>query len=576
MKYNRINYVRCLIRLALIILISEFLIMILFSFFDIEKNLSSVSSALLDGTCLLLLSSYPVYVWIFRPLVEFFLHRQRELEMLSEALQGAGDSVLITNPDGDIIYVNSSFSHVTGYSRDEVIGKNPNILSSGKQSRQFYETMWKSIREQGAWKGELWNKRKNGELYPESLDIRAIHYESGEIKFFVGIFSDLTEKKAIEHALLQSQKLEAVGTLVGGVAHNFNNLLAAITGKAYLAEHSKSPEKTKRLNRDIQNLSHESAQLIRQLLTFARETEHEKQHFPIVPLLQEAIKTASIGIPETVTLTTDIASGNWTVYGDAVNIKQSIINIINNARDAVATTQQKNITINMRMVERKACSHAQQCETLCSHAVQIEIIDSGEGINTADIDRIFEPFFTTKSPDLGTGLGLSTALGTIQDHGGSLIVESQFSKGTKFLICLPADQHAIPEHADAGKVMNSSMDKTILVVDDDEHVRSTTAQILRSLGYKAICAVNGQDALEQFSGHEGRIDLLITDMVMPVMDGAELAFKLREHNKQLPVILMTGYDPSKSDELLSSQGMVVISKPFETAALSQRVFEQLQ
>jgi len=484
--------------------------------------------------------------------------------------------VLITNPDGEIIYVNSSFSHVTGYSRDEVIGKNPRILSSGKQNRLFYENMWKSIREKGAWKGEMWNKRKNGELYPESLDIRAIHHASGGIKFFVGIFSDLTEKKAIEHALLQSQKLEAVGTLVGGVAHNFNNLLAAITGKAYLAEHSKSPEKTKRLNRDIQNLSHESAQLIRQLLTFARETEHEKQHFPVVPLLKEAIKTASIGIPETVTLTTDIANGNWTVYGDAVNIKQSIINIINNARDAVATTKQKNITINMRMVERQACTHAQQCDALCAHAVQIEIIDSGEGINSADIDRIFEPFFTTKPPDLGTGLGLSTALGTIQDHGGSLIVESQFSKGTRFLICLPADQHAVSDQTDTGSVVNSTANKTILVADDDENVRSTTAQILRSLGYNTICAINGQDALEKFSDHEGQVDLLITDMVMPVMDGAELALKLREHNWQLPVIMMTGYDPSNSDELLSSQGMVVISKPFDTVALSQCVFEQLQ
>ncbi|GAV21470.1 blue-light-activated protein [Mariprofundus micogutta] len=547
--------------------------MLLFSYFDLEDKVSNISSALLDGMLILLLSAFPVYRWVYSPIVQFFKSKQRETDMLAEALQDAGDSVVITNPDGDIIYVNDSFTVVTGYAREEIMGKNPNILSSGKHDKAFYKRMWRSIVNDGFWKGELWNKRKNGELYPEALDIRAVRNDDGLVKFYVGVFSDLTEKKEIESALLQSQKLEAVGTLVGGVAHNFNNLLAAISGKAYLAERSKSVEKTKANLRDIQTLAFDSAELVRQLLTFARETEHDEQHIPIATMLKEAVKTAQIGIPENVTVKLTIPENNGVVFGDPVHLKQAIINIINNARDAVALSDTKEIKIKLQQLNRSNCEYSHKCENCLEEVFQIIIADTGIGISSGEIARIYEPFFTTKEPGKGTGLGLSTALGTIQDHGGKISVDSQFSKGTTFMICLPIDTSEQVDEVETREVIQAVTNSSVLVVDDEEHVRKVTAELLQELGYQVTEAIDGQDALEKYFEANGEFDLIVSDIVMPKMDGADLALKVREHNTLMPMLFITGYDSSSgsADNILENQNTIVLSKPCSPVELSQNV-----
>jgi len=526
---------------------------------------------------ILLLSAYPVYRWVYSPIVQFFISKQRETDMLAEALQDAGDSVVITNPKGDIIYVNESFTQVTGFTREEVFGENPRILSSGKHDKAFYNRMWSSILDKGYWKGELWNKRKNGDLYPEALDIRAVRNGDGLVKFYVGVFSDLTEKKEIESALLQSQKLEAVGTLVGGVAHNFNNLLAAISGKAYLAERSKSKEKTKANLRDIQALTFDSAELVRQLLTFARETEHDEQHIPIATMLKEAVKTAQIGIPENVTVKMIVQDNNGVVFGDPVHLKQAIINMINNAKDAVALSETKEIVIKLQQLSRSECVSSLKCESCPEDVFQIIISDTGIGIGSSEIDRIFEPFFSTKEPGKGTGLGLSTALGTIKDHGGKITVDSQFSKGTTFMICLPVDTSELVDEGDTKEVITATTNSSILVVDDEEHVREVTAELLQELGYKVTVAIDGQDALDKYFENHGQFDLIVSDIVMPNMDGADMALRIREHNTLMPVLFITGYDSSQSvDTILENQNTIVLNKPCSPVELSNNVAQLLE
>ena len=551
--------------------------MLMFSHFGLECKVSNTSSALLDGMLILLLSAYPVYRWVYSPIVQFFISKQRETDMLAEALQDAGDSVVITNPKGDIIYVNESFTQVTGFTREEVFGENPRILSSGKHDKAFYNRMWSSILDKGYWKGELWNKRKNGDLYPEALDIRAVRNGDGLVKFYVGVFSDLTEKKEIESALLQSQKLEAVGTLVGGVAHNFNNLLAAISGKAYLAERSKSKEKTKANLRDIQALTFDSAELVRQLLTFARETEHDEQHIPIATMLKEAVKTAQIGIPENVTVKMIVQDNNGVVFGDPVHLKQAIINMINNAKDAVALSETKEIVIKLQQLSRSECVSSLKCESCPEDVFQIIISDTGIGIGSSEIDRIFEPFFSTKEPGKGTGLGLSTALGTIKDHGGKITVDSQFSKGTTFMICLPVDTSELVDEGDTKEVITATTNSSILVVDDEEHVREVTAELLQELGYKVTVAIDGQDALDKYFENHGQFDLIVSDIVMPNMDGADMALRIREHNTLMPVLFITGYDSSQSvDTILENQNTIVLNKPCSPVELSNNVAQLLE
>jgi len=579
---NKTNYfyLRCVARLTLIIVTAEVLAMLLFDQIEATRNLSPLSMAFLDGLVLILFSIYPLYLWVYTPIVEHFKKNQQKIEMLAEALQGAGESVVITNPHGEIIYVNQAFTDITGYTFEEVEGKNPNMLQSGKQDRDFYERMWSAISSRGQWKGELWNRRKDGELYPEALDIRAIHDEQGKLKFLVGVFSDLSEQKRVENALIQSQKLEAVGTLVGGVAHNFNNLLAAISGKAYLG-HKKAKQLDEnasftRYLEEIQNLTFEAANLVKQLLTFSRESQHDKQDLALSILVKDAIKTARIGIPESINIKVDLSDEPMLVHADPVHLKQAIINLMNNARDALEHTQQKQISVSLsRMTVDSDSTLDDICHIHCKNIAKLEIEDTGSGINSAYLDKVFEPFFTTKESDRGTGLGLSTAHGIIMSHNGSINVKSTFSKGSTFNICLPLlDQPDLPiDKSVVTQDIEVQHTGTVLLADDSYAVRNTMASLLESFGHRVIQAENGIEALEKFKVHHDAISVVVTDIVMPEKDGIDSVLEMRKEYPELPVIFMTGYDDPKdsAQDILQNETTILLNKPFRSSELGKAV-----
>ncbi len=567
-------YGHCVLRLTAIILIAEITIMMVFEKTGLLGVFSPFVEALLDGFLLILLSIFPLYRFVYLPILQRFKKDQQKIEMLAEALQGAGESVIITRPDGEIVYVNQAFSDVTGYSYDEAIGNNPNLLQSGKQDPQFYRRMWASIKSKGQWKGELWNKRKNGELYPEALDVRSIPDELGNPKFLVGVFSDLTEQKRIESALLQTQKLEAIGTLVGGVAHNFNNLLAAVSGKAYVAQvksqkHGVPAAVMKDLD-DIQTLSFDASHLVKQLLAYARESQHDKEHVMFASLVADAVATAQIGVPEDVELKLDISSEPMMVFADEVHIKQAIINLINNARDAVRECESKVIDIRLYPSSPESCDDHGVCHVHCNNIGCLEIRDTGTGINSSDLDKVFEPFFTTKEVDKGTGLGLSTAHGIIGSHNGSIQVSSTFSKGSTFKVCLPLTQSSVEESRSAANITNANQTGTILLADDAVEVLQTLASVLESFGHTVIQASDGIDALEKFHAHEHEISLVIIDIVMPRMDGVDSVLEMRKINSELPAIFITGYDApkEKTSKIVDDETSMLINKPFKSSDLS--------
>ena len=571
-------YFHCVTRLTAIILIAEVIAIMIFSITDLEDSLPPLGQALLDGVMLIIFSVYPLYRFVYQPILRRFRKDQQQIEMLAEALQGAGESVIITRPDGEIIYVNQAFADVTGYSQEEAIGNNPNMLQSGKQDRHFYERMWASIKSKGQWKGELWNRRKDGELYPEALDVRSIPDEEGNTKFLVGVFSDLTEQKRVENALLQTQKLEAVGTLVGGVAHNFNNLLAAISGKAYVAQvkanKASAPDAVIDNLDDIQTLSFDASHLVKQLLAFARESQHDKEKVTLAALVRDAVTTAQIGIPEDVQVKLDLSSEPMTIWADQTHIKQAIINLINNARDAVKDSSVKAIHVRLHPSSPEACSDLKSCNMHCNSIACLEIQDTGTGINSTDLDKVFEPFFTTKEVGQGTGLGLSTAHGIITPHNGSIVVSNTFSKGTTFKICLPMVASEENEIANKPrKAAPSSHVGTILVADDAVEVRKTVASVLESLGHTVIQAFDGIDAIEKFYAHQEDISLVISDIVMPRMDGVDSVLEMRKTYSELPVIFMTGYDApkEKTKKILDNETSLLLNKPFKTSELSKTV-----
>jgi len=573
-------YMHCVSRLAAIIVMAEIIAMLIFDITGWEKTIPALPGALLDSLFLVLFSIYPLYIWVYTPIVKRFQKNHRQIEMLAEALQGAGESVVITNPDGTIIYINQAFTDITGYSFEEVRGKNPNILQSGKQDKVFYDRMWQSIITRDKWKGELWNRRKNGDLFPEALDIRAIRHANGELKFLVGVFSDLTEQKRVENALIQSQKLEAVGTLVGGVAHNFNNLLAAISGKAYLGYRSASKIDAQapftRHLADIQQLAFDASNLVKQLLAFSRESRHDKQDLSFSLLIREAVATASIGMPETVNIKLSMPDETIIVHADPVHLKQAIINLLNNARDAVESAGAKQICVRLsRVASDPNCIHQDTCHIHCKDMAMLEVEDSGNGINSTDIDKLFEPFFTTKEHGKGTGLGLSTAHGIIAAHNGTINVASTFSKGSTFNICLPmVNQPELQsEKTTMTKPVAARHCTTILLVDDNSDVRGTMALILESLGHEVLQASDGIEAVGKFTAYHDTLSIVVSDIVMPDMDGIDSVLEMRKKRPELPVIFITGYDNPKEimSMALQNETTILLNKPFKASELSDAV-----
>ena len=501
--------------------------------------------------------------------------QQRAMENLVHALDQAGESVIITDPGGTIEYVNQAFQRVTGYTLDEVRGKNPKILQSGRQDEVFYQKMWKTIGQTGEWQGVLWNKRKNGEIYPERLHIRGIRDIDGRLVNYVGVFSDISEQLSIEEQLRQSQKMEAIGTLVGGVAHNFNNMLAGMIGKAYVARLLVGDccINARKEVEDIERIGHRAGDMIRKLMAFAHKTVSLKTNVQLAALVNEAVETARLGVPEDILLKTDIRDDSLKSFADTIELQQVIMNMINNARDALRA-QQGEKRINVRLKKAKPSARLLRKFPLLRGVslACLDIIDNGPGVPEELAKRIFDPFFTTKEVGQGTGLGLSMALGTIESHGGAIELRSRPGKCC-FSIYLPIQEAneeqsgTKSENEDQTIITNMKgiTEGYILVVDDEPVIREMCTELISSTGIQCFEAEDGKQALACLK-REGmaRCLLLITDMVMPGMSGQTLAKNIWQSDPEFPVLFITGYDKSEvqlQDEQRNYSD--VLGKPFD-------------
>ncbi|MDQ6993083.1 MAG: PAS domain S-box protein [Mariprofundus sp.] len=568
--------VRYLLPLIAIVVSVEYGIMIVFEATGVGAQLSREMEALLDALLLLLLSAMPVYFWVIKPMFKLLRARHEELKNLEEALEGAGDAVMITDVSGAISYVNHAFTVITGFASEEIIGKNPRVLQSGKQSEAFYKMMWNTILTTGEWEGELWNKRKSGDIFPERLHIKSVKDSEGAIRYYIGIITDVTEQRLQEKRLQQSQKMEAVGTLVGGVAHNFNNLLAAISGKAYLAKlKSREPATIAYLD-TVEEIVQDAAKIVSQLLSFSHVSSRSKKTCSIVELLDDAVKTARLGIAEDIELITAFTDESLKVYCDPTEIQQVFINLINNARDAVAGQEKRQIHVSIEKCVKHQCKRELDC-CVCSQSVaKIVIEDTGAGILGHDLDYIFDPFFTTKPVGSGTGLGLSMAKGAIETHAGEINVGSDPGVGTRFEICLPLVSVASVDVNVDKELVALGHGETILLVDDEDVLRTTVTQLLEALNYHVLSAENGQQGLDVFRAHEHQIALVISDIIMPEMDGTVAVQAMRKLCAELPVIYITGYDREKErTSPLEDERSITLSKPFNVVDLSKHVHQLL-
>jgi len=498
---------------------------------------------------------------------------QIKLRTLSQAVEQAGESVIITDDEGTIEYVNNSFTRMTGYTSEEVLGENPRILQSGNQDEAFYENMWSTITNKKVWHSSIIDKRKDGSFYPAMSSIAPILDEAGKICHYVGFQQDMSEYETLKEQFLQAQKMESLGTLVGGIAHDFNNMLAGITGNLYLAKKrtSEMPDVMEKLD-NIEKVSFRAADMIQQLLSFARKSRVEIKPFPLTPFIKETLKFLHSSIPENIALHQNIGINPLQVNGDSTQLHQVLMNLVNNARDALEGTDSPCITIKLDAFYPDAKFIKNHPDLHTGEYAHLSVEDNGAGISESSIEHLFEPFFTTKEEGKGTGLGLAMVFGAVQTHEGAIDVESIVGQGTTFHIYIPLLKSAEVELAPMAQEVIEGRGELILLVDDQESIINMEQEILTSLGYKVLTATNGQQAIEMYKTHADKIDLIIMDVVMPIMGGSQAAQNIRQINPQVKVIFSTGYDKDTQSNMVNE---IVITKPFPIVKMSHVIRQQL-
>ncbi|MDX8395826.1 MAG: PAS domain S-box protein, partial [Mariprofundaceae bacterium] len=361
---------------------------------------------------------------------------EESLRKLSQAIEQAGEAVLLTDKQGVIEYVNPAFIQMTGYSADEVIGKNPRVLQSGLQDKPFYEDLWRTILSGKTWENMMTDRRKDGSLFPALASISPIFDALGEITHFVSIQRDMTDLQQMEEKFNQAQKMESIGTLVGGIAHDFNNMLASMVGSLYLLKNklNEQPELIERVE-SLEKQSFRAADMIKQLLAFARKGNVEMQILDFNSLVKEVFNLALRTISEDILVKQSVCEESLPIKGDASLLQQILINLLNNARDAVVTVPDPEIIISVDTYQAdEVFVNSHQDVSLGTDYARLMVRDNGCGIPMNDLNHIFEPFFTSKPVGKGTGLGLAMIFGSVQTHGGFIDVESTVGEGSTFNI----------------------------------------------------------------------------------------------------------------------------------------------
>jgi PAS domain S-box-containing protein len=500
-----------------------------------------------------------------------------ERKRLLAAIEQAGEGIVMTGARGDIEFVNPAFEQMTGYSQTELVGRNPRLLKSNAHDELFYRNLWETISSGRTWAGRMVNKRKDGSLYTEETTISPVREPSGRIVNYVAVKRDITEHLRLAAQFQQAQKMEAVGLLAGGVAHDYNNMLSVILGYAQLALEKVGPAEP--LHDDLKIIitaAKRSADITRKLLAFARK----QTIVPVVLDLNQTVETMLAMIRRLIGEDIDLAwlpkANLCPIKMDPTQVDQILANLCVNARDAFAGPGK--ITIETGNVVFDAAYCADHLGFVEGAYVLLAVSDDGCGISKEVMGNIFDPFFTTKEEGQGTGLGLSTVHGIVKQNEGFINVYSELGKGTTFRIYLP--QHVEQAVVSAPtKALDSplSQGETVLVVEDEPVLLMMAQTMLRKLGYRVLAAGTPSKAIELAEQHEGQIHLAITDVVMPEMNGRELAERLQALSPGLEILFMSGY----TADVIAHRGVLeagvnFLQKPFSVHDLATKVREVLQ
>ena len=498
-------------------------------------------------------------------------------KIVAALLESASQAIISIDKAGRIVLSNRRAEEMFGYTRAELIGARIEILlpdsrrsTHGRQREDYFERPRNRPMGIGM---DLAGRRKDGREFP--VEVSLSHIETDQGAFAIAFVSDISQRKALEEQLIQAQKMEAVGRLAGGVAHDFNNMLTVITGYNRMILDELSPQDPLRgYAEEILKAADRAGAITNQLLAFSRRQIIQPRVINVNAVVAQTEKMLPRLLGEDIELVFNLQPDVGNIRADPNQIAQAIVNLAVNARDAMPRGGRIAVeTANVHLDENYVRTHL---GVQPGDFVMIAMSDTGHGMDSATRQRIFEPFFTTKAQGKGTGLGLATVYGMVKQAGGDIWVYSEVNRGTAFKLYFPRVAEAVTESASGGTEAQSSSGEVILVVEDETAVRELTVKMLKQLGYSVLAAASGAEALEISSSYSARIALLLTDVVMPNMSGREVADELRASRPEIQVLYLSGY----TENTVIHHGVLdsdvdFLPKPFSREGLGKKVREIL-
>jgi PAS domain S-box-containing protein len=495
--------------------------------------------------------------------------RKRAEERIREQadlLNEAQDAIIVRDLEDRIVYWNKSAERMYGWTAEEALDGNVRDLMY-KEHLPLYEGAKRDVLQKGKWVGELHHLTKEGGMITVESRWTLVRDETGAPKSVLAINTDITDRKRMETQFLRAQRMESIGTLAGGIAHDLNNILSPILMAVQTLQLKFRDEESQRWLGILQANAERGGSMVKQVLSFARGIEGERVTLQPKHLIKDVIKILGETLPKNINIKFNIPGKLWVISADATQIHQVLMNLCVNARDAMPAGGTIKINVeNKSLDENYAQMHL---EAKPGNYVVVTVEDTGFGMTPEVVNRIFEPFFTTKKIGQGTGLGLSTALTIVRSHGGFINVYSEVGKGTKFIFYLPAaemGEEAGIEGAPAELPVGRG--ELILVVDDEDSIRQITKGTLETFGYKVLLASDGTEALALYAESRDEIKVVLTDMMMPFMDGPATIRALKRLNPQVKIIAASGLTSNgKSAEAASAGVNAFLAKPYTAERL---------
>jgi two-component system cell cycle sensor histidine kinase/response regulator CckA len=490
---------------------------------------------------------------------------------LAAILESAIDFVATADARGAILYLNRAGREMIGAGIEEDLnGSSLFEFHPAGEGRAVAEAAFAGAAKAGQWRGESALRTRSGRLIPVSQVILAHKHPDGSIEYFSSVCRDLTESRRLEAILLRTQRLEGVGTLAGGIAHDLNNVLTPILMSVSMLRVEEKPAAVADFLNAIETNARRGADLVRQVLAFARGIEGQRGPVRLQPAIEELRKLLWETFPKSVVTEVQVAGDLWPVLANPTHIHQILLNLCLNSRDAMPSGGTLRLSARNVLIPPDGPLPP---SARPGRYVRLTFADTGLGISPVNLPRVFDPFFTTKPLGQGTGLGLSTVSGIVRNYGGWIEVESRPEAGATFEVYLPALDDAPPSAAEPAPAAPArGLGQMILLVDDEQDLRRMAKAVLERNGYRVLPAANGLEGIAQFNAMRSEIKVILTDLAMPIMDGPEMVRRIRQDDPNIPVITMSGFKSARQEGELSAQANVTfLAKPFAPEDLLRRL-----